>query len=712
MPKIKLQVLTDKRETRKTLKSARQLLRVPGVHFGSPNGMIVDSEVSLVMCPEIPVGGRLTKFLQNWEQITTDKWVLSIIKEGYKLEFNQKPSWTGIKKTIIFQENLDIFMEEINTLLEKDVIEKVHNPQTLGGFYSTLFLVPKKNGKLKMVTNLKPLNGYLKKIHFKMDTMQKVINLVKLKDWAISLDLSDAYFHLPIFPNHRKYMRFYVQNQSYQWKAMCFGPTCAPRVFTKVVSVVAAYLRTQNIRLVIYLDDWLIVNQDKNQLLQDRQKCLNLIVSLGFIINKEKSNLIPSQEITYLGGVFHLDKGLVFPTRERTQNLHMLIQNMFQGQSTALDFLKILGTMASCIELIPNARLYMRPIQLHLLSFWNPMCRDMNIKIPFTQHLKSHLLWWKNSANTQKGRFLVCPNTTATITTDASKSGFGGYISQNQIFQGEWTATQKTWHINCLEMKAVILTLKHFLNQLKNNWVLVRCDNTSVVQYINRQGGTKSPNLCYLTWELWKIAIQNNIVLKAAHIMGKKNILADQLSRVRIRPTEWTLNNTVVNQIFVQWGNPLIDLFGSWENRPTEIFCTWIPHPNAFAVDALTISWENMYAYIFPPICLIPKILKYMRQFRCQIILIAPQWPRKVWYPEILELLVALSIRIPMLENLLSKRKTKIYHPNPQMLSLNAWLFSTGISKQRAFQCQIEPCSMHLDARNAERLFCLIGKVL
>ncbi|CAC5402810.1 unnamed protein product [Mytilus coruscus] len=185
--------------------------------FGSPERTTVDSKVgsSLMTCTEIPVGGRLKYFLQNWKMITTDQLVLSIIEEGYKLEFLQRPAWTGIKKTIISHKNTDIFLAEINSLLEKDAIEKMNFPEYLLGFYSTLFLVPKKNGKMRPVTNLKPLNAHLKKVHFKMDTMSKVINLVKPKDWAISIDLSDAYFHVPIFQKHRPYMRFCIANQCY-----------------------------------------------------------------------------------------------------------------------------------------------------------------------------------------------------------------------------------------------------------------------------------------------------------------------------------------------------------------------------------------------------------------------------------------------------------------------------------------------------------------
>jgi hypothetical protein len=146
----------------------------------------------------------------------------------------------------------DVILElEINTLLEKGAIEKVALNESQAGFYSTLFLVTKKNGEMRPVINLNPLNQYLRKLHFKMDTITKVLNLVKQGDWAI--------FKRCIF-SHKN---FQETQKVYQFKAMCFGSTSSPRVFTKVVSVVESHLRKQNIRLAIYLDDWLGVNQVK-----------------------------------------------------------------------------------------------------------------------------------------------------------------------------------------------------------------------------------------------------------------------------------------------------------------------------------------------------------------------------------------------------------------------------------------------------------------
>ena len=96
-----------------------------------------------------------------------------------------------------------------------------------------------------------------------------------------------------------------------------------------------------------------------------------------------------------------------------------------------------------------------------------------------------------------------------------------------------------------------------------------------------------------------------------------------------------------VTQDFSYLGEPMIDLFASFHNKKMDIFCTWDHHPQALAVDAFSMSWNQMFAYAFPLICLIPKVLQHMRLVQCQVILIAPQWPRRHWYPDLLEMCIA-----------------------------------------------------------------------
>ena len=139
------------------------------------------------------------------------------------------------------------------------------------GFYSRIFLVPKKNGKLRLVIDLSRLNTFLEIQSFKMETANKVRQAIQPNDWAISLDLTDAYLHVPIHRQSRKYLRFCLEGQTYQFKALPFGLATSPYVFTRVMVAIATYLRKRAIVLFPYLDDWLVRNQIRQEILRDRQ---------------------------------------------------------------------------------------------------------------------------------------------------------------------------------------------------------------------------------------------------------------------------------------------------------------------------------------------------------------------------------------------------------------------------------------------------------
>lgn len=139
-----------------------------------------------------------------------------------------------------------------------------------------------------------------------------------------------------------------------------------------------------------------------------------------------------------------------------------------------------------------------------------------------------------------------------------------------------------------------------------------------------------SINLCLRSWKLRTLAINNKFQIRAAHITGYLTILADNLSRIRIRPSEWFLNDLVLEKIFNgKWEKPTSDFFASGQIH--KIPWTWRPHPKAMEIDTLSISWKGMIAYAFIPICLIPNVLEHMKQlqFICEFVLTATQWPRR-----------------------------------------------------------------------------------
>ena len=104
-------------------------------------------------------------------------------------------------------------------------------------------------------------------------------------DWAFSLDLTVAYLHIPIHHRSCKYLTFTLGGRVYQFKALPFGFSTSPFVFTHLMIVIATFLRRRAITLHPYLDDWLARNQNRRRLLEHRQFILSLINSLGLIIN-------------------------------------------------------------------------------------------------------------------------------------------------------------------------------------------------------------------------------------------------------------------------------------------------------------------------------------------------------------------------------------------------------------------------------------------
>jgi len=187
---------------------------------------------------------------------------------------------------VVHHPGVHIFItEEVQSLFKKGVIVQVKD-QSLDSkrFYSTLSTVPKKGGKRRPIINLKA------QIHptFKMEGIQSLRELILPGDFMIKLDLKDAYFSIPIHTTQQRFLSFMWEGQSYQFTCLPFGLSSAPRTFTKVMKPLVVYLRSLGIRLVIYMDDILILAQPKEELCKWRSVVLDLLENLGFLINYKK----------------------------------------------------------------------------------------------------------------------------------------------------------------------------------------------------------------------------------------------------------------------------------------------------------------------------------------------------------------------------------------------------------------------------------------
>ena len=189
----------------------------------------------------------------------------------------------------------------MNKLVEKNAIE-VTKPSP-NQFVSHIFLASKKDGTNRQVINLKQLNKHVKYMHFKMEGIPNLVDLLQRDDHRCKLDLKDAYFVIPVAPQYQKYLKFRWNGDLYKFKVDPFGLGSVPRTFSKLIKPVIAVMRRSGILCVIYLDDLILLHQEPVVLQNQLQMTISLLQNLGFIINWEKSVINPTRQIEYLS--FH-----------------------------------------------------------------------------------------------------------------------------------------------------------------------------------------------------------------------------------------------------------------------------------------------------------------------------------------------------------------------------------------------------------------------
>ena len=149
--------------------------------------------------------------------------------------------------------------------------------------------------------NLKGLNQFVKTEHFKMEGLHLLPHLLQPQDWMVKMDLKDVYLQIPIHPDYQHLLTFQWEEKNYKFQCLPFGLSAALRVFTKLLKPVVSFLRQIGCRLIIYLDDILLMHQEGAHLEQITQLICQLFGSLGLIVNQKKSILTPTQELEFLG---------------------------------------------------------------------------------------------------------------------------------------------------------------------------------------------------------------------------------------------------------------------------------------------------------------------------------------------------------------------------------------------------------------------------
>ena len=256
-------------------------------------------------------------------------------------------------------------------------------------------------------------------------------------------------------PESRKFLRFVACEKVYQFKVLCFGLSTAPQVFTRVMAPVSAFLHRTGIRLRRYLEDWLIQASSWEQVLLALETVLQLCSSLGLVVHWEKSRLIPTQRMVYLGVLLDSISFRASPALKRVEKL-LSIGDIFLSckKQPVSSWLELLGVLASMIQLVPGGKLRMRLLQFTLRRSWDQVPVDKTALVSWTLEIRADLEWWLDRERLVLGVDLDQVSPQLDLWSDASDVGWGAHLGE-EVVSGQWAPEELDFSINARELLAI-----------------------------------------------------------------------------------------------------------------------------------------------------------------------------------------------------------------------------------------------------------------
>lgn len=581
----------------------------------------------------IKYAGQLGKFYEKWKTITEDSYVLNAIR-GFKIPFISQPyQFIEPKCPEMSKSECEAISSSLLPLIESGAIVK--SKEEVDQFISNIFTVKKSNGTNRLVINLKPLNEFVDCPHFKMEDHRTVCNLMSRDCYMASIDLKDAYHLIPIAKMDQKYFKFRWAGQLYKYTCIPFGLNIAPRLWTKVLKPVVGYLRKQGYISVYFLDDTLLIGTTLQECQDNVDVTVSLFKQLGLRINEEKSVLVPTTRVKFLGFEFCSKSMSVILPQLKKFRIVSLINDILKLEQFKIECLaRIIGTLVAAVPAVKYGQVYVRAMEVSKTKALRCGNGDYRTLMRLDSESITDLKWWLNNISASS-KAINTDSFDLVLFTDASLTGWGGSCGSRKA-KGYWNEEERLKHINVLELLAIWNCLRAFVrNDFVN--ILLRVDNTTAISYINRYGGCRSSNCQQVAKQIWIWCEERNINLQASYINTVDNFIADKLSRDDHKDIDFQLSPEAFKIITTQLLNPKVDHFATYRSRQCKKYVSWFPDIDCIAVDAFTIRWDNDF-YAFPPFSMIGRVLKKIFNEKARGIVVVPNWPTQSLYPLFMKL--------------------------------------------------------------------------
>lgn len=579
----------------------------------------------------VSVVGRLKHHYSYWEtQLKASSFVLNVIKNGYFIPFTSHPTKFYAKNNSSSLRH-DMFVKEsIQKLLTNKCILEVNEQP----FCCNPLTVAEKS-KLRLVIDLRHVNTFIKKSTFKYEDLQTLTEMYEQNDFFFTFDLRSGYHHIQIHESHQKYLGFHWvfdgKIRYFIFLVLPFGLSSACYVFSKILRPLVHKWRGQGFKSIIFVDDGSTGLSSFELASQAAQVVQSDLLSSGFIINFEKSDFIPKQIGVWLGTIVNTIDMKLFVPEEKINKLLSRIENiLLQKFTSAKQISQITGHLSSMhMSLGPVVRFFTRALykDIENRETWNSaMCisSDSVCELKF---------WLQNLKNKNGFSFKHRPVATKIMFTDASNTGYGGFICERlgqKVCVGKFSPDEQNLSSTARELLAVQNVLSSFGNILAGESVQVNVDNQNVTRILTV--GSSKTHLQKIAVNIFEQSLKNDILIIPKWIPRKENSLADFYSRYD-DTDDWSIDTRTFIFIQSKFGPFTIDRFSDNVNRKLPRFNSKHFCPESLCVNAFTDNWSGENNWLCPPVSLVGSVIKHLKLCKACGTLLVPIWKSSYFWP-------------------------------------------------------------------------------
>ena len=312
-------------------------------------------------------------------------------------------------------------------------------------------------------------------------------------------------------------------------RKLCFGSRLAPSIFHRLTMAVQRMMSKRGYSVVAYLDDFFITALTEQRCREALDTLIALLRGLGFAVNWNKV-IDPCQCLIFLGIEIDSVAMCLRLPHDKLVSIRAELNEMAErGRASKRQLQRLAGRLNWAAGVVAGGRVFLRRIIDAICSMTNKWDRQR-----LAGPLKEDIKWWQDCMHLFNGRACFLQQEFRTVVyTDACLIAGGAY------FRGDWAYTM--WEadvpaatemsINNKELFAVLLATERWAPAWSNCVVTIRSDNVTTVSSINK-GSSRNWRAMKAIRRLFPLPVIYNFKLKASHIPGRRNHIADTISRI------------------------------------------------------------------------------------------------------------------------------------------------------------------------------------